>query len=351
MNQVLRVGLIGYGFAGSVFHAPVVTAVPGLELVAVVERRSEKSKARYPGVNVVKDVRDLYEDPSIDLIIVTTPSPGHFTFVRDALLAGKHVVVEKPFTPTAAEADELIALAKQQGKVVSVFHNRRYDGDYLTLKELLSQGLLGDIREATFRWDGFSPVMNSTNWREGAELGNGVFYDLGVHLLDQALTLFGIPDAVSGDVRKQREGAEADDYFDVTLFYGERLKINLRSSRFVREATPRYVLHGTKGTFTKYGVDPQEPALIRGGQPNTPRWGEEPRELWGKLNTSIGGLHVEGVVETITGSYADYYRNVYEHIIGQAELNVKPEEARNAVRIIELALQSSEEGRKLPIKL
>ncbi|REE69539.1 putative dehydrogenase [Paenibacillus taihuensis] len=351
MNQTLRVGLIGYGFAGSVFHAPVVTAVPGLELAAVVERRSAHSKERFPWVNVVKDVRDLYEDPSIDLIIVTTPSTDHFNFVRDALLAGKHVVVEKPFTPTAAEADELIALAKQQGKVVSVFHNRRYDGDFLTLKELLNQGMLGEVRECTFRWDGFDPVLTSTNWREGAAQGNGVFYDLGVHLLDQALTLFGNPDAVSGDVRKQREGAQAHDYFDVTLFYGDHLKINLRSSRFVREATPRYVLHGTKGTFIKYGVDPQEPALINGGQPNTPHWGKEPRELWGKLNTSIGGLHVEGVVETIAGSYADYYKNVYEHIIGQAELEVKPEQARDAIRIIELALQSSEEGRKLPITL
>ncbi|AZN38274.1 oxidoreductase [Paenibacillus albus] len=350
MSQV-RVGLIGYGFAGRTFHAPVVNAVPGLKLASVVERRSEQSKERFPWVNVVKDVRELYEDPSIDLIIVTTPSSDHFKFVQDALLAGKHVVVEKPFTPTAAEADELIALAKKQGKVLSVFHNRRFDGDFLTLKELLSQGVLGDVREATFRWDGFDPVLRSTNWREGSELGNGIFYDLGVHLLDQALTLFGIPDAVSGDVRKQREGAEAHDYFDVTLFYGDRLKINLRSSRFVREATPRYVLHGSKGTFIKYGVDPQERALIGGGQPNTPNWGKEPRELWGKLNTSIGDLHVEGVIETIAGSYADYYNNVYESIIGQAELEVKPEQARNAIRIIELALQSSEEGRKLPITL
>ncbi|RAP73639.1 oxidoreductase [Paenibacillus montanisoli] len=351
MSKNIRVGLIGYGFAGSIFHAPFVDAVPGLELAAVVERKSAHSKEKYPWVNVVNDVRYLYEDPSIDLIVVTTPSTDHFTFTRDALLAGKHVVVEKPFTPTAAEADELIALAKEKGLVLSVYHNRRYDGDYLTIKKLLAEGMIGDVREATFSWDGFSPVMNSTNWREGSQPGTGVFYDLGVHFFDQALTLFGVPDAINGDVRIQREGASAHDYFDVTLFYGNQLKVRVKSSKFVREANPRYVLHGTKGSFVKYGTDPQEATLLGGGMPGDYGFGIELREIWGKLNSTVGGLHVEGVVETFHGNYTGYYENVYRHIIGEAELNVKPEEARNAIRLIELALQSCEEGRTLPVTL
>ncbi|MBP3964703.1 oxidoreductase [Paenibacillus lignilyticus] len=351
MSEKIRVGLIGYGFAGRIFHAPFVDAVDGLELAAVVERRTAHSKDKYPGVNVVNDVRHLYEDPSIDLIIVTTPSTDHYAFVKDALLAGKHVVVEKPFTPTSAEADELIALAKEQGKVLSVYHNRRYDGDYLTVKELLRQGMIGEVRDCTFSWDGFDPVMRSTNWREGAQPGTGVFYDLGVHLFDQALTLFGIPDAVNGDVRVQREGAEAHDFFDVTLFYGNQMKVRVKSSKFVREASPRYVLHGTEGSFVKYGTDPQEAALIGGAMPGDRGFGIEPRENWGKLNSSIGSMHFEGVVETFHSSYKGYYDNIYKHITGQAELNVKPEEARNAIRLIELALQSSEEGRTLPVKL
>ncbi|NBD24411.1 oxidoreductase [Paenibacillus glycinis] len=350
MNGTIRVGLIGYGFAGSVFHAPVITSVPGLELTKVVERRSAKSKARYPEVEVVHGVEELYADETIDLVVVTTPSTDHYAFVKNALLAGKHVVVEKPFTPTAKEADELIAHAKEKGKVLSVFHNRRFDGDFLTLRELLRQGLLGEVMEAEFRWDGFDPVLRSTNWREGNLPGTGVFYDLGVHLMDQALTLFGLPSSIAGDVRMQREGAEAHDYFDVALLYESGLKVRLKSSKFVREASPRYALYGSNGSFVKHGIDPQEAALIAGAQPSAVRnWGKEPRERWGKINTSVGGLHVEGVIETVAGSYVDYYRNVMAHIQGQAELEVKPEEARLAIQLIELALQSSEEGRAMPV--
>ncbi|MFC4812721.1 oxidoreductase [Paenibacillus sp. GCM10023250] len=350
MSEAVRVGLIGYGFAGSVFHAPVITSVPGLELTKVVERRSAKSKARYPWVEVVHDVADLYADDAIDLVVVTTPSTDHFTFVRDALLAGKHVVVEKPFTPTSQEADELIRLAREQGKVLSVFHNRRFDGDFLTLRELLRQELLGELMEAEFRWDGFDPVLRSTNWREGGEPGTGVFYDLGVHLMDQALRLFGTPSSIAGDIRIQRANATAHDYFDVVLQYDSGFKLRLKSSKFIREPLPRYALYGTKGAFVKYGIDPQERALIGGAQPSAVRgWGKEPREQWGKLNTAVGGLRVEGVVETIAGSYMDYYRNVMEHINGQAELEVKPEEARLAIQLIELALQSSRDGRALPV--
>jgi scyllo-inositol 2-dehydrogenase (NADP+) len=350
MPQTIRVGLIGYGFAGKTFHAPVITAVPHLELAAVVERRGARSKERYPWVTVVDDVRALYEDDTIDLVVVTTPSTNHAEFVRDALLAGKHVVVEKPFTATVAEADDLIALAQRQGKALSVFHNRRWDGDFLTVREILRQELLGQLVECEMRWDGFSPVLRAGNWREGEGQGAGVWYDLGVHFLDQALCLFGAPQTIAADIRMQRPGAVAHDYFDVTLGYAGQLTVRLRSSRFVRERSPRYALHGTRGSFVKYGTDPQEAALIAGQSPaSTPGWGAEPRERWGVLNTSVGALHVEGAVETLPGAYQAYYQNIYDHLTGQVDLAVKPEQARMAIRLIELALQSQSEGRALSV--
>jgi scyllo-inositol 2-dehydrogenase (NADP+) len=352
MTKELRVGLLGYGFAGRTFHAPVINSVPGLKLAKVLERSTSLSKERYPSVEVTDQVSELYEDDSIDIIVVATPSTNHFEFVRDALLAGKHVVVEKPFTPTAEEADELIALSRRKGKMLSVFHNRRWDGDFLTIQELLRQGGLGQVMECEFHWDGFDPVMTPGNWRETSPQGAGVFYDLGTHFIDQALCLFGVPDTIAADVRVQREGAVAHDYFDVALGYAESLKVKLKSSRFVRERGPRYRLFGTEGSFVKYGTDPQESALIHGETPeSTADWGKEPESLWGRLNTSAFGLHFEGLVETLPGCYQAYYQNIYDHLTKEAELAVKPLEARTNIRLIELAIQSHAEGRTLAVTL
>lgn len=348
----LQVGLIGYGYAGKTFHAPLLTSLRNLRLAKVVERSAKQAKERYPWVESVDHVHQLYEDSSIDLIVITTPSTQHYKFVKEALEAGKHVVVEKPFTTTSEEADELIALAKKKGKVLSVFHNRRWDGDFLTIQDILRQGLLGQIRECEFHWNGFDPVMTPGNWRETAELGSGIVYDLGAHFLDQALCLFGIPLRIGADIRIQREGALAHDYFDIDLYYTNELKVTLKSSRFVRERAPRYIVHGTKGSFVKHGTDPQELALIQGCTPTTiPNWGAEPKDSWGQLHSSIGQLHVEGIVETIPGSYATYYQNIFDHIIGQSELYVTAEEARITIRLIELAIQSSEQGKVLPVVL
>jgi scyllo-inositol 2-dehydrogenase (NADP+) len=349
LTSQLQVGLIGYGFAGSTFHAPVITSVPGFNLKAVVERSSEYSKERYPWVEVVKSVDALYADPEIDVVVVTTPSSNHVEFVRDALNAGKHVVVEKPFTATASEADELIHLAKEKNLVLSVFHNRRWDGDFLTIKEILNEGLLGNVMECEMHWDGFNPVV-SNNWREKPGPANGVFYDLGVHFMDQALSWFGMPKTIFGDIQIQRDGGLTDDYFDITLGYESNLKVILKSSKFVRSTGPRYVIHGDKGSFIKYGIDPQEQALLNGESPATSHaWGTETSEMWGKLQTTIGNVKIDSVVETIPGAYQNYYQNIYDHILGKAELEVKPEEARLNIRLIELALQSHQEGRILEV--
>jgi len=342
--------MIGYGYAGRTFHAPVIMAVPNMKLTKIVERSSDKAKERYPSVDIVRSVEELYADELIDLIVITTPSTDHYSFAKSALLAGKHVIVEKPFTTTSAEADELIALAKKQGKTISVFHNRRWDGDYMTVREVLNQGLLGEMVEAEFRWDRYSPHVVPGRWRNSADkLGAGVFYDLGVHLIDQALCLFGKPTTITADIRFQREGAEADDSFEVTLGYHNALKVRLHSSMLFRQPGPRYALNGLLGSFVKYGDDPQEKQLIAGRTPLDTGYGEEPQSSWGVIDVQSGNLRLNGSIQTLTGSYQEYFRNVADHIAGEAELAVKPEEARDAIRLIELGIQSSKEGRTLKV--
>ena len=343
----LKVGLIGYGMAGRVFHAPVITAVPHLRLAKVVERRGQTARERYPWVEVASEAAALFEDGEIELVVVATPSSSHFELARQALLAHKHVVVDKPFTLTAAQAQELIDLARQQNKVVSAFQNRRWDGDFQTVSQIVNQGLLGRLVEYESHFDRFRNYFSpERTWRETAGPGSGVLLDLGPHLIDQAQVLFGLPRRVTADIRSQREAGKADDQFELILHY-EELKVTLKAGLLVREPGPRFALHGTEGSFVKYGVDPQEEALKRGRSPREPEWGLEPTEQWGILNTQIGGLHFQGKIETTQGCYPAYYENVYQAIRGEAELIVKPEEARNTIRIIELAVQSNAEKRTL----
>jgi scyllo-inositol 2-dehydrogenase (NADP+) len=341
----MRVGLIGYGMAGQVFHAPVIAAVPGLRLAKVVERRGETSRQRYPWVEVVREAAALFEDEAIELIVVATPNASHYDLTRQALLAGKHVVVDKPFTLTSEQARQLIELARQQNRVLSVFQNRRWDGDFQTVRQIVRQGCLGRLVEYESHFDRFRNYFSPERaWREEGGPGSGVLFDLGSHLIDQAQVLFGLPQMLTADIRSQREAGKADDQFELILHY-DQLKVTLKAGLLVREPGPRFALHGTEGSFVKYGVDPQEEALKRGLSPGEPDWGLEPKEQWGTLNTQIGGLHFHGKVETARGCYQAYYENVHQAITGQAELIVKPEEARNTIRMIELALQSNAEKR------
>lgn len=348
MNNKIRVGLMGYGFSGRTFHAPVLTCVPGLELAAVVRRRDCSPLEQYPGAKVVQDAKSVYEDETIDLVVVATPGTDHFSSARDALKAGKHVIVEKPFTVTSQEADELIELAHKQGKILSVFQNRRWDGDFMTVQALCRKGLLGTVKEAEFRWDRYHPVASPAKSKEPVP-GSGVFYDLGVHFLDQALCLFGVPAAVRATIRTMREGAVSDDYFAMELLYKDGLRVNLVSSYLAREAGPRYMLHGTAGSFVKHGIDPQEEQLIKGFTPAERNWGTEPPDRWGTLNTDVDGLHIVGKVETLAGAYQAYYQNVYDAIAGRSELIVKPEQARMVIRLIELGYQSHREQRTVEV--
>lgn len=338
----LSVGLVGFGLAGEVFHAPLIRANPNLRLTNIVQRTGDSARRRYPEVQVLREVGPLLADPGIDLVVVATPNSTHFEIANLALRAGKHVVVDKPFTIHASEADILIALAHSQGRVLSVFHNRRWDGDFLTVREILDRGLLGRLVEYESRYDRFRPKLKGA-WREQSVPGAGLLYDLGSHLIDQAVLLFGSPTGVFADLRRERDGALVVDSFDVHLLY-PGLKVVLNAGSLVCEPSPRFTLRGTNGTFTKYGLDPQEEALKQGGSPLQPHWGEQPEEAWGTYSRCEGSL-TRTKYRTLPGRYQDYYENVFQAISRQQALAVRPDQARNVIRLIELAEQSAVEKR------
>ncbi|WP_439882900.1 oxidoreductase [Pontibacter sp. MBLB2868] len=350
MQNKINVGLVGFGMAGQVFHAPFISLVPGFNLKMIRETRPENvelANTRYPEAIIVDTTGAILSDENIDLVVLATPNTTHFQLAKEALLAGKHVLVDKPFTTTTAEADELIRLAQEKGKVLSVYQNRRWDSDFKTVSKLIDSGLLGNLVEYEAHFDRFRNFIKEDTWKEEAHPGSGILYDLGSHLIDQALYLFGIPQEVMGDVRIQRKGSEVIDNFDVVLHYAH-LKVILKAGMLVKEPTPRYRLSGDQGSFVKYGLDIQEDALKAGLSPaGAANWGIEPEEIWGNINTSIKGLQVKGKIESERGDYTGLYQNLYKAIAGEEELNVKPEQARNTIRIIELAMQSSEEKRRI----
>ena len=260
---MIRVGLVGYGLAGSVFHAPLIRACQRMELAAVQTSRDVPER--------VASFDELLDRS--DLVVVASPNQTHFPLVRAALAAGKHVVVDKPFTVTLDEADALIALAREQHRVLTVFQNRRLDGDFLTIQKLLPT--LGEIFLFEANWDRFRPAIKQ-GWREIGEPGGGVLADLGSHLIDHALQLFGLPNAVQADVIAQRTEAKVDDYFDVTLHYG-RMRACLRCSTLTAEPRARFAVHGSGGSFVKFGIDVQEAQLKAGLDPRDPNFGVDDR--------------------------------------------------------------------------
>jgi predicted dehydrogenase len=342
MSEIIKVGLVGYGTGGEFFHAPIINSIPGLKLTDVVERHKQKSKEKYPWVKVLKNFDDLLKDPQIRLVVITTPNWFHFEMALKALNAGKNVVVDKPFTVTAKEADTLIELANQKNLVLSVYHNRRFDGDFLTLKKIIENNWVGKVKELEIRFDRYRPEVKQDSWRENGRQGSGVLYDLAPHLIDQALNLFGLPETIKAEVKSEREMAKSDDCFHIELNY-PKVKVILKAGMLVKEPTPHFLLSGDLGTYTRFGLDPQEQALKNGMVPDSNKWGHEPSGHWGFLNSKAPGLQTYGKIETLPGCYPDYYRNIYAAIRGEEDVLVKPEEARNVIRIIELALKSSKE--------
>ena len=345
--MTINVGLIGYGYSATVFHAPLISKVNDLHLKVVVSSQDAKVRNDYPNVEVLPDINSILEHKEIDVVIITSPNTTHYEYAKKAILAGKHVVVEKPFTVTSIEASELIALAQNKGILLTVFHNRRWDNDFLTIRELLKTDLLGSLSTYEAHYDRFRPNVRD-RWREKNIPGSGMLYDLGSHLIDQALTLFGMPKTVWADLRAEREGAEAIDYFHIVLGYKD-FKVILHSGSIVREAGPRFMLHGNQGSFIKYGLDSQEEQLKRGILPGSPEWGKDHLEEYGRLTTEIGGVTIRGTIETLPGRYEEFYESLAKTIKLGTVFPVQAEEARDTIRIIEYAIKSHQEQQTIRI--
>ncbi|NLZ47182.1 MAG: oxidoreductase [Clostridiales bacterium] len=347
MDTIVRVGLIGFGLAGRVFHAPIINSVPGLKLRKIFERKAENIdiiREKYPQTIIVDDVENLFNDENIDLVVIAAPNELHYKLAKKALESGKHVVVEKPFTVTTYEAEELITLALAKGKLITAFQNRRWDSDFRTVKKIIDGGLLGDVVEYEAHFDRFRNYFKN-NWREKNIPGSGILYDLGSHLIDQAISLFGNPIEIFGNLLIQRRGGEAVDNFEVILRYQDK-KVTLKSGMLVRQPLPHFIVIGTKGSFIKYGMDVQEENLKNGNTPsNSPNWGRETEDLWGFINSDINGNHIIGKVESEPGDYRCFYENVYKAILGKEDLIVKPTQVLSTIKVIEMAMRSHEEKR------
>jgi len=341
LTTTLNVGLVGFGFAGKVFHAPVIRAVDGFLLTTIVQRHGPPDQ-RYADVEFVRSVDELLTR-KIDLVVVATPNTSHHPIAKQCLLAGRHVVVDKPFAPTLADAQDLVQIAKKQQRIVTVYQDRRYTGDFATVQQVVSEGALGHVVLFESHFDRFRPEQKPNAWREEPLPGSGVWFDIGPHLFDQALLLFGVPDAIGADIRIERPDAVVDDAFDVTLYYPHARAV-LRASMLAPPVGPTWTVHGMKGSFIKYSMDPQEAALKEGRTPDEPDWDTEPPELYGKLITP----NETRTVPTLRSSFTRYYENVRDAMLGTAELAVTPEWSLDVMRGLELATASSRARRVLP---
>lgn len=342
-HPAIRTALVGFGYAGCTLHAPLIEACPELELVAVQTSRGAAALAGGPAIRIEHTPESLFQAGDIDLVVIATPNDTHAPLARAALLAGKHVVVDKPFTTTLTEARELAALARQQGKLLSVFQNRRWDADFLSLRDLLDKGTLGRIVHIESHFDRYRPVVRQ-RWREAPGAGTGLWFDLGPHLVDQALQLFGLPESVSADFAIQRDGAQVDDYFHVQLRYPDR-RVILHGSTLMSGGTPRFTVHGTLGSYTKFGLDTQEDMLKQGRKPGQPGWGADP--VAGTLYLPAGETVRISQMDNLCGDYRHYYTAVAAAIAAGSPNPVPAEEAIATMAIIELALQSHAQGRVL----
>ena len=362
MPAPLRTAVLGYGLAGRVFHCPFISAVPGLELTAVVQRHGDEAARAYPSARILRSAEEAIADPAIDLIVIATPNETHFALATQALQAGKHVVVDKPITSTADEARALADLARKQGRILAPFHNRRWDGDFLTLRKLLSEGALGRVVEIVSRFDRYRPLQRSGTWKEQGGPANGLLFDLGPHLVDQALALFGPPARITATLRTDRDRTDIDDAFDLALdydlAYGHALRYLCHATLLAADPSPRFLVHGTHGSYRKSGVDPQEPTLISGTRrppslKSSDPWLAEPEADWGTLTlapdlTQPTQLN-RTAYPTLPGDYRLFYANVRDAIRGEASLAVSAEDGYRTMRLLDLARQSSAEHRTVPV--
>src|SRR5712692_8848243 len=338
---MIEVGLIGFGLAGRAFHAPVIRAVPGLHLAAILQRSGTEAAEKYPDVRIVRSMDELLAIPEIRLVVIATPNETHYPLARQCLEAGRDVVVDKPFTITLEEAHSLVQIAKDAKRLLTVYQNRRYDGDFQAIRQLVAAGTLGRIVRFETTYDRYRPQLKPGAWRETARPGSGILFDIAPHLIDHALVLFGLPEAVTADVRIERENAAADDAFDMTLHYWNGMRAVLRFCVLAAAPRRRFVLLGTQGSFVKQTFDPQEMNLRRGIVPVDTPWGAEPEENWGVLTVPAGESFELRRIPSAACDYRDYYSNVRDAMLGNPKLAVSPEWALDVMRLLELAGASS----------
>lgn len=337
--QKIKTALCSFGMSGWVFHAPFINAHEGFELYGVWERTKNMAQEKYPAIKTFRDLDVMLADDAIDLVVVNTPSITHFEYTKKALLAGKHVIVEKPFTATAAEAEELINLAKEKNKQLSVFHNRRWDSDFLTVKKIIESGAVGAVKEAEIHFDRFTPALSPKAHKEVNTPAVGVVYDLGAHVIDAALQLFGMPTAVFGDMMIMRENSLVDDYFEILLYY-PAFRVRLKATMFAKEPQG-FIIHGTKGSFIKGRGDVQESQLTLHKNPLDADYGAEPEEEWGILNAEKDGVFTKEKIKSERGNYMNYYNGIYNAIANNQPLPVSAPQAQNVIKIIEAAYSST----------
>jgi len=349
MNPI-KTALCSFGMSGWVFHAPFLQVHPGFDLYAVWERSKKLAQEKYPNVKSYDTLDELLKDEAIELVVVNTPNYTHYDYAKEALQAGKHVVVEKPFTVNSKEGKELIQLAKKKKKKLSVYQNRRYDSDYKAIKNVIQEKLLGNVIEAEFHFDRFKEEVSPKLHKEVPGPGTGSLYDLGSHLIDQALQLFGDPIEIFADIQIMRPVSKVDDYFEVLLYY-PGMRVRLKSSYQVREPLPGYVIHGSKGSFIKPKTDVQEAMLQAGKVPGQPDWGTESETEKGLLHTEIDGKVIREYVPSLKGNYLEYYEGIYKAIRNNEPLPVSAEDGLKVVRVIETAYDSNSKKKVVPFKL
>jgi predicted dehydrogenase len=343
MNTI-KTALLSFGMSGRVFHAPFISLHKGFELLGAWERSKKNIQQHYPSVKSYTSMEELLNDDNVELVIVNTPTYTHYDYAKKALLANKHVIVEKAFTTTVSEAEELKVLAEKRNKKISVFQNRRWDSDFKTFKKVIDDDLLGKLCEVEIHYDRYNLDLSPKQHKEEQNSGSGIVKDLGPHLIDQALFLFGMPQSIFTDVRVTRAVSIVDDYFEILLYYPS-LRVRLKAGLIVREAVPAFAAHGEKGSFLKPRGDVQEPTLLKNIKPNLDNWGTEDENLQGLLHTEKDGTIIREKIKTLQGNYYDYYDGVYKAFTENKPMPVTVDDGINVMKIIEAAFKSSNEKR------
>lgn len=350
MSRIVITGIASYGMSGKLFHAPFIEAHPNFRLKAIVERNRNESRERYPDSLLYHSFEELLADDEIELVIVNTPVQTHFEYAKAALNAGKNIVVEKPFTINATEAQELDDIARGKGLFLSVYQNRRYDGDFKALKDVVQENMLGELKEAEMRFDRYRPGHSGKDHKEGDKPGAGNLHDLGSHLIDQAIQLFGFPEAVFADILTMRKDMIANDYFEVLLYYPRPFRVRIKGTVFSRESYHAYILQGENGTYMQHRSDLQEERLLAGVKPDISAWIPTPDDKDGLLHTMLNGEEIKKQTRSEIGNYMNYYQHVYDALVNGKPNPVPASDAVMTMKIIDAALQSSREKAVVPVE-